>query len=361
MRSKNISLADPSNTGADVDGILDRLLRDELGERVLSVKKVPGGVNSEAFRVFTDHKNVYFAKKYFTRKGDKRDRLSTEFAGLSFLWKNGVKNIPEPMAASKKDSIAVYRYIDGVKIRPGEITAGDIDQAAIFAGKLHSLAGAEGAAALAAASEACFSIKEYLDCVEDRAGKLKAAAEKRAAFGALRSYLDNEFFPVFETVKKNTKDAARAAGIGLDEKIGKEEKTLSASDFGFHNALKAPDGGIFFIDLEYYGWDDPAKMIADFYLQPAVPVPQVFRMRFFDNVRKNYPEGAGLEKRLSIIYPLLGLKWCLIMLNVFIHSGAGRINKAFSSKQISKAVKKLEEIREEMEMKAFPIGGLRGA
>ena len=48
------------------------------------------------------------------------------------------------------------------------------------------------------------------------------------------------------------------------------------------------NGSFVFIDFEYYGWDDPAKMIADFYLQPAVPVPYEYRETFFELVYKYF-------------------------------------------------------------------------
>ena len=48
-------------------------------------------------------------------------------------------------------------------------------------------------------------------------------------------------------------------------------RVLSPSDFGFHNALRRPDGTIVFVDFEYFGWDDPAKMMADAMLHPGNP------------------------------------------------------------------------------------------
>ena len=45
--------------------------------------------------------------------------------------------------------------------------------------------------------------------------------------------------------------------LGLD-------KCLSPSDFGFHNVIVEKDKILRFIDFEYAGWDDPAKMVSDF-------------------------------------------------------------------------------------------------
>ena len=61
-----------------------------------------------------------------------------------------------------------------------------------------------------------------------------------------------------------------AAKAPVEAELPVEQRTLSPSDFGFHNALRRPDGRVVFLDLEYFGWDDPAKMISDFLLHPAL-------------------------------------------------------------------------------------------
>ena len=48
--------------------------------------------------------------------------------------------------------------------------------------------------------------------------------------------------------------------------LEEDEKIISPSDFGLHNAKLGEDGKLAFFDFEYAGWDDPAKTIADFFL-----------------------------------------------------------------------------------------------
>jgi thiamine kinase-like enzyme len=355
MRSKNTSLINLDNESVGIVGLIGGLLTPEFNEKITGIDKIPGGVNSEVFRILTDKNNEYFVKKYHRRKGDNRDRLSTEFSGLSFLWAQGIRNIPEPIKASGKSQIAVYRFINGEKVSTGEIKSTDVDQAADFANRLHSLVGTKGADTQPIASEACFSIQAYIDCVDSRADNLKRIIKKDIIFDPLSAYFENKFMPFWGSIKKEAARKAEKLGIDVNEKMRGGEKTLSASDFGFHNAIKAENGRLFFIDFEYYGWDDPVKMIADFYLQPAVPVPLSYRERFFEKVRKNYREGARLEKRLSIIYPILGLKWCLIMLNVFFRLNNGEKEKEICLSHLAKAASKLKETKQEMDTRVFPI------
>ena len=46
----------------------------------------------------------------------------------------------------------------------------------------------------------------------------------------------------------------------------RSRRCVSPSDFGFHNALVGPDGRAVFLDFEYAGWDDPAKLDLRFLL-----------------------------------------------------------------------------------------------
>ncbi len=213
MKSENIFSVSSYSVHADVAGLLSGLLESELGEKVSGITKLSGGINSEAFRVSTEWNNEYFAKKYKIRKGDDRDRLSTEFSALSFLWANGIRNIPEPVKACKESHVAIYRFINGKKLRTGEVGLQDVDQAADFAGRLHSLTASKDSRIQPAASEACFSIQEYMDCVERRVDSLERVAEKVVAFKPLRIYLEDDIVPFFNGLKKYTVQKAIRASI----------------------------------------------------------------------------------------------------------------------------------------------------
>lgn len=355
MRSKNISSVNTDIKNSDIASLVNKMLTDRFNERVSVFSKLLGGSNSEAFKVITNRNNEYFVKKYQIRKKDSRNRLSTEFSGLSFLWANGIRNIPEPIAKCEKSRVAVYRFIKGTKIQSGGMSLADVDKAADFAGRLQSLTGVNNDDSQPVASEACFSIKEYIDCVEDRVRSLNNSGKRGIVFSSLRSYLDHEFMPAYRAIIKMTVQKAKDVGININEKIQKSERTLSPSDFGFHNVIKVDNGSLFFVDFEYYGWDDPVKMVSDFYLQPAVHVPVDYREHFFEKIRKNYNQDTRFEKRLSLIYPLLGLKWCLIMLNVINRFGESENDEIKCLNRIDRSAEKLEAIRREIDIQSFPL------
>lgn len=288
----------------EAETALERL----LGRAVDGVELVQGGRNSRVFKFSAGRPLV--AKFYHRSAADGRDRLGVELASLRFLWKNGLRRVPEPVAADAAAGVAVYAFVPGRKITGAEATPSDLEQAAEFAGALRGLRAAPGAPDLPPASEARFSVAGVVENLRSRAARLDQAL------------IDAELRPALDRL------AARAERM-LDAAAELEpaERTLSHSDFGFHNALRGDDGVVRFVDFEYFGWDDPAKMISDFMLQPVVGLDAAKRQAFFASVLRRFP-GQALEKRVAAVYPLFALKWALIMLNDF--TPGARERRAFA-------------------------------
>jgi hypothetical protein len=73
-----------------------------------------------------------------------------------------------------------------------------------------------------------------------------------------------------------------------------------------------------FVDFEYFGWDDPAKTVVDFVLHPGMSLAEELKQRFTKGFLAAFADVARLADRARIVYPLYGLKWCLILLNDFL-------------------------------------------
>ena len=95
-----------------------------------------------------------------------------------------------------------------------------------------------------------------------------------------RAFVSSTLQPLGQAVERRVR---LAFGAELESTLPREERCPSPSDFGFHNALRQPDGRLRFLDFEYAGWDDPAKTIIDFCNQPDLllpdPLAAVFRER----------------------------------------------------------------------------------
>ena len=149
----------------------------------------------------------------------------------------------------------------------------------------------------------------------------------------LFDFLDNTFVPAAEKIVRGCKEFWSPQIY--DRVIPEKDRTLSPSDFGFHNALRNPDGTITFLDFEYFGWDDPAKLVGDVLFHPAIDLSDGLKREWLKGTQEVY--GVEMISRLRIMWPLLGLCWCIILLNEFRSDlwlrrveaiGAGNINRS---------------------------------
>ena len=103
-------------------------------------------------------------------------------------------------------------------------------------------------------------------------------------------------------------DTLRFIDINPDKNnIDKSFLIISPSDFGFHNVITSRRTN-YFIDFEFSGWDDPAKLYCDFILQPKIPIPRCFHALLkIELMNKNYI--IEYKNRIDILYKLLEFKW----------------------------------------------------
>jgi len=292
---------------------LRNVLRRSLGQQVTSLVAIGGGRNSRVYRVADEASRQYAVKVYFRHVADDRDRLGVEYASLRFLWEHGYRCVPRPLAIDRDYGYAVYEYIEGTRIVAPEVMAGDIEVVVSFLNALKGLSGERECLQLPPASEAYFSGCAVAENVGQRLKRLQGAV---AQHPSLREFLDRDFIPIQSEIVRWAQGGFQSHGLSWGGEIPQAGRTLSPSDFGFHNALRRVRKEIVFLDFEYFGWDDPAKMISDFLLHPAMDLSESFKRQFLAGVMAaHYP---GLRKRVEFLYPLFGLKWCLILLNEFL-------------------------------------------
>jgi len=331
------------------------------GFDIESFERIYRGRNSKVYRLSCSDNNQYVLKSYFRHPSDSRDRLGVEFSSLQFIWENGIRCIPKPIIYEKEQGYAIYEYIDGAKIPSEEITESDINSAAEFLGRLKGLKTCEGSRKFSVASEACFSINGIVANVQHRMERLLVPQSNELQNKELNNFLLDQFIPLFDDIKNWCNSKLEKIGLSYDVAIADDEKTLSPSDFGFHNALRRKDGRIVFLDFEYFGWDDPAKMISDFLLHPAMDLGEDLKLHFVESILRCFEENPNLGRRVETVYPLFGLKWCLILLNEFLPDQMLRRGFAMGTnsqvdllgKQLSKAKMMLNKISNEYKEKIW--------
>lgn len=311
------------------------------------------GGNNRIYRVETTA-GVFAAKQYFRHAGDLRDRLASEYAFLQYAGKAAPGYVPQCYACNQESGWALYEYVEGIHIAAGQVAWNHVQQAATFFQALNEPISRKTTVGLPLASEACFSIADHLGIVAGRIDCLRDALSAGYDEDGDAAQFLEELKHYWTILEHRVVAAAKAAGW-FDKLLDKEQYCISPSDFGFHNALLQPDGGIQFIDFEYAGLDDPAKMAGDFFAQLAVPVPTEFYERFVQLAMQTFPDPHNLIWRANLLRPVYQVKWCCIAMNIFlpVHMARRKFansqfdETAFKQTQLNKAKQILEKLQQE--------------
>lgn len=348
-----------STTTPDIASICQEL----IGRDVASALPIGQGRNSRVFlvtltRPSEERAESVVLKFYRHDPWDNRDRLGVEFNGLRFLWQNGVRAIPRTIAADRDHYCAAYEYIPGEVVAAGDVASGDIDAAVDFLASLSRLRGSPGSDGLSTASEAYFTIDDVVGSVRARLIRLQAAGTDSEQGRQLHTWVDRHFAPLLDDVERWIGSVADAWSIERAAPLPSQSRTISPSDFGFHNTIRRTDGSLAFVDFEYFGWDDPAKTLVDYLLHPGMALAESLKHRFAKQFLTAFSDVPLLTERARIVYPLFGLKWCLIMLNDFLPERHATSSRERRAGQLEKARAMAERISHDYTANPYVVSAL---
>lgn len=275
------------------------------------MEQIRAGRNSEVWRL-SNEDGQWILKYYYQHSGDMRDRLGTEFGFLTFLYGCGIRGAPQPLGMDRTAQLGLYSLLPGK--RPSQITSRHIIRAANFVREINRFRQSANAQTLPSASDACFSWQDHLHLTQRRIKQLIDVPVTIGIEKEMYAFITDQVLPLWTRLKaefmrkKTTKELA-----GL---IPNGARILSPSDFGFHNTLE-DDDSLSFVDFEYAGWDDPAKLICDFICQPELPATQTQGMQFMEEILLGLDQPHAIKKRVEELLPVHRLKWCCILLNEF--------------------------------------------
>ena len=280
-------------------------------------RPIPLGANNQVFEIECKGSSALL-KVYFRHQDDPRDRLGTEFKFYTFAWDQGIRSLPKPLACDPLHSLGLYEFVKGRRLLAQEITGDQVRQALKFYQGLNLLKFTAEAQALPVASEACFAIAEHFECVDQRLDQLMKIDDSHDSHQEAAHFVRNDLLESWSQVKATAIKQSEVLGLSLDTTITQYERCLSPSDFGFHNAIIGDDGNLYFIDFEYAGWDDPAKLVCDFFCQPSLPVDLSYYDLFAETVVADLPNPEIHLQRFALLMPVYQLKWCCVFLNDFL-------------------------------------------
>ncbi len=303
-----------------------------------NITSLKGGANNRVFRIDFFYSKPLVLKSYFQHEQDQRPRLKAEFEFLKYAWEEGIRSVPEPLYRDPAQNLALYSFLEGELPSPVHATRSFIEHAATLLIQLNQ--NKKRGSHLLKASEACLDPSDYIRTVEERLTRLQGVLQESEPEKKLSILLRGEILPRWHQMKE---EACKTALHLLTPT--EEDRIITPSDFGLHNALISPNGTPFFIDFEYAGWDDPAKTVCDFFLQPKIPIPFAYFDGFANQIASLSQNRQRTLERIEKMMPICKLKWCCIILNVFLHAGKKR--REFSKTDLASSQEKQLAIAEE--------------
>ena len=281
------------------------------------IANLVGGRNNILLSVECQDNLKYVIKNYGF---DGEDRLDREWSFLSRLECSGLSCVPRPIFCDIYGRIAVFSFLPGKKLSGSSISPKNIANASSFISKVARV-DVEG---LREAKDAHFSLEGHVKSIEGRVNALEVASRSRHSNDEFKYFLAEELRPFWEETKQ------RVFLPRYDRYWNTMRCFLSPSDFGFHNILHS-DSRLNFIDFEYAGQDDLAKLLSDFRFCPQIKIKKNHAEIFCRKIIDELELDNGFEKRLEILNSLGRTKWLCIVLNVFLPNKNRRISDATGS------------------------------
>ena len=281
----------------------------ELGSSEKSLVQLQGGINNRVFRCGEAH-NQWVIKGYSPLEPDQRDRMQAEVDFLRYSAEVAPNFTPKLIHSDPELRCVVLEYLEGKSYTEGVPPPEEaVDTAVEFFRRLNAEPEAAKRSIHMDAAEGFLSLTEHLDNVHFRLGGMECnhlPAEAKPEAERLLAILRREL----EQIREIT--ANQISSGEMVDLISTDSRCVSPSDFGFHNAIQTSTGLRFF-DFEFAGWDDPAKTLVDFFLQPRSKITYDVA-KFFDIFDTN--TSHAILSRAKFLMPILRLKWLCIILSI---------------------------------------------
>ena len=259
-------------------------------------------------------------KGFSSKPKSGHDRFRAEVEFLNYAQMVASQFVPKLLHADEVGRSVVLEYIEGERFGEGRPPSRkSVDQAITFMRYLNEDREIAREYVSGNAAEGFLRLTEHLENIDQRIGLMgvehlpdRSKGEAQQLIEAARTRLS--------TLQDRTEHLL-SQGLCADA-LDPLERCVSPSDFGFHNAIRTCTG-VKFYDFEFAGWDDPAKAIADFDLQPRVPVSP--KAQALAEALESWDERHSARRQA--LAPILELKWACIILSPLNPSRWAEITK----------------------------------
>lgn len=284
------------------------------GERPSSCVRLSGSGNSGLYRVALSA-DSFALKIYPPVTDDPRPRLRHEVLALLFLNQHRQADIltSRPIACNEELGALLMSWLSGRPAFPED--PGDLERLRDFIQRFRTLSRVAAARSLPEAIGASLSARALADELDRRSHVLRTEGVQDRR---LLKFLELRLGPALTRALTFCEDRYVEFDLDLERRLSRRESVLSPSDFGLHNALRLESGALALVDLEFFGWDDPVRLVVDTAIHPASGRGLDDWRRAVNILSEPFLKETGFRHRLVALAPLIAARWALIVLNEFL-------------------------------------------
>jgi thiamine kinase-like enzyme len=160
-------------------------------------------------------------------------------------------------------------------------------------------------------------LSDYSQLIEKRISQIALGCLENRYLDKIAHLLETQVLPLKNILIQDFNYQITKLNWNTESHFSKKQLTFSPSDFGSHNALTDDKNQLSFIDFEYAGADDPAKLFADFFSHVADQTPLSVKQDIFVSYAEHKQTlDPTFLTRFTLVKPLIQLEWVLIVLNI---------------------------------------------
>lgn len=288
-----------------------------------SRRKLTGGGRHEVYLVEEGERRAVLKLHAPARGSGALDSFEHELRCHRFLAAHLPEHVPALLGADSTSRALLFECVEGTRPCAEQINSALVGKMASFliAANRPELRARAAEADIPFASEHGFSALHHLRNARQRITALLATSGEDLNAREMRDFVRDELSSSLQVWQSrcHTQEYNRTIS-----------QVFSPSDFGFHNVLLRRDGRCSFLDFEHAGWDDPAKLVADFILQPDFALAPALAASFAEELARSECFGHSLVGAVHFLLPVQAVKWTCIVLNPFL--GPGRDAAALGSR-----------------------------
>lgn len=294
-------------------------------QQFLSRNGIPADVSLESASVregrclvFLHYQGLDYALKCFDpEKLSLRPAFEREKHFYRLLKSLNTHQTPVLIASGgEEEGTLLLSRISGRSLREREINRKVVQQAADFIVSVNPVNDPEIARSTPMALDACCAISDHLNAGAELVAQTQQC-RKHADVPTL-AFLNDELEPVWQKVLGAVLGQFQTASIDIHQSLPQKQRILSPGNFGFHNVLLTPEKDLCFVDFAQSGWEDPARLINQFFCFGRLP-PKIDHwetvIRALQNLSVLDPEFAIRARILLPIYQVI--RACRLVLQGF--------------------------------------------